>query len=506
MCLLDNLLILNLMTRHLFTVLFFCCAFISFSHAQHPTVHASNLTANQISCHDAVLTWTNGNGSDRVVWVSENSPLSSTPIDGRSYNGHPHFGTGMQVDNNAYCVLNGKGNSVQITGLKTGHVYYVYVFEYNMNSGAFLYLSTGGYAQINFTTERIIAQFTTNQVTQCLTGNEYTQMNSSIGPLGDKLQYKWTIPGVGTDTSKDVSYSYTTGGLFSVKLEVTSQSGCKASTTKIDTVVIPYNVEFHLDPTYHSAADTLRCTTSLDSFKLSNTSTVPGSPSYGPWDRSWYSWTTNIGAQAASKDFAFGTTQKGIIRVQLIITRQVNHNGVYCPDTAVRTYRISAPFNPGDVKVDTISSTLSNNEFRFTQSSQNLASHTWNFGDGKTSNMNSVLHSYSMAGSYQANIIGTDTNGCSDTIAIPIRVVDDNASIKLVRKSDIIIAPNPTTNTITLLGDEVSTSSYRIYDLTGKEFLTNVLKQTREINVSTLPSGIYILDFEGYAPIRFTKM
>jgi hypothetical protein len=412
----------------------------------------------------------------------------------------------MQVDNNAYCVHNGPGNSVQISGLKTNHVYYVYVFEYNLNSGAFLYLTSGGYAQLNFTTERITAQFTSNQVTQCLAGNQYTNTNFSSGPPGEKLLYKWTIPGVGTDTSKDVSYSYNTGGIFPVQLEVTSPSGCQASITRKDTVVVPYNVGFQLDPTYHSAGDTLRCKSSQDSFKLSNASTIPSTPVYGAWDRARYSWTTNAGANGATYDFEFRTTQKGLIQVQLIVARQVNKGGIYCSDTAVRRYRISAPFNPGDVRVDTISSKLSNNEFRFTQSSQNLANHTWNFGDGKTSTMNTVVHSYAMAGDYQANIIGTDTNACSDTISISVKVVDDNTSVELIKQSDVVIAPNPTTNTITLLGSETGISSYRIYDLTGKEFLTNVLNQTREINVSTLPSGMYILEIEGYAPVRFVKM
>ena len=60
----------------------------------------------------------------------------------------------------------------------------------------------------------------------------------------------------------------------------------------------------------------------------------------------------------------------------------------------------------------------------FTNGSTNASSYTWNFGDGtSTSSATNPSHSYTASGTYTINLIAVNSNGCNDTIAMPITVL-----------------------------------------------------------------------------------
>ena len=79
------------------------------------------------------------------------------------------------------------------------------------------------------------------------------------------------------------------------------------------------------------------------------------------------------------------------------------------------------------------------------------------------------------------------------------------ASIEDQTKLDISIYPNPTSNTLFISGNETPIT-VSIYDLLGKEILS--IKNTNNINVKALPSGVYVIrisDGVGQTNRKFIK-
>ncbi|MFI5140839.1 MAG: T9SS type A sorting domain-containing protein, partial [Bacteroidia bacterium] len=95
-----------------------------------PTTQASNLTFSAITCGGTNITanWTRGNGNDVMV-VCTAGGASTGPTSGTAYTANTTFGSGTACGG-GYCVYNGTGTSVNVTGLTAGTTYYFDVYEY----------------------------------------------------------------------------------------------------------------------------------------------------------------------------------------------------------------------------------------------------------------------------------------------------------------------------------------------------------------------------------------
>lgn len=80
----------------------------------------------------AAITWTNGNGQKRAVFVKEGNAGVPALSSGVGYTANAAFGSGSQIGSSGwYCVYNGTEDSVMITGLAVSKEYLVMVAEYN---------------------------------------------------------------------------------------------------------------------------------------------------------------------------------------------------------------------------------------------------------------------------------------------------------------------------------------------------------------------------------------
>ncbi|RAJ83374.1 IPT/TIG domain-containing protein [Chitinophaga dinghuensis] len=96
-----------------------------------PAVQAKDIVISDKSATGATISWTNGDGEKRAVFINEGSSAAS-PIDLQEYAANTVFKAGAQIGNSGwYCVYNGAGNSVNISGLNTSANYTVKVTEYN---------------------------------------------------------------------------------------------------------------------------------------------------------------------------------------------------------------------------------------------------------------------------------------------------------------------------------------------------------------------------------------
>lgn len=108
-----------------------------------PSLQATNINFPSIEPTQAIISWTNGNGDQRAVFVKEGTGLISLPQDNTFYTAsNDWYNKGTQLDNSGYyCVYNGTGNAVTLTNLSPGQ-YTVQVFEYTGNGNAQHYLTT----------------------------------------------------------------------------------------------------------------------------------------------------------------------------------------------------------------------------------------------------------------------------------------------------------------------------------------------------------------------------
>jgi hypothetical protein len=108
-----------------------------------PTTQATEVVISLITSTGFTASWTNGNGAARAVFVCQTTTGSASPINNSTYTANTTFGNGSQIGATGwYCVYNGTGTTVAITGLTAGLTYRVMVCEYNGVAGNEKYLTT----------------------------------------------------------------------------------------------------------------------------------------------------------------------------------------------------------------------------------------------------------------------------------------------------------------------------------------------------------------------------
>lgn len=119
-----------------------------------PTVNASGITFSNVTENSMTVNWNNGNGSSRLLAVSENSTMSAFPLDGTDYTANTDYTSAPIIGSDVKIVYNGTGSNVNVTGLQSGKTYYFRTIEYNKSSATgnnALYL-LGGNPTANRTT------------------------------------------------------------------------------------------------------------------------------------------------------------------------------------------------------------------------------------------------------------------------------------------------------------------------------------------------------------------
>lgn len=124
------------------------------TYAAEPATQASSIALSSRTKSSLSISWTSGDGANRMVLVREAAAVNSDPVDATAYTANAAFGSGSQIGTGNYVVYGGSGSSVTITGLKTNTAYYIRVYEYNGSGGTLNYLtSTATGNPNNFTTQ-----------------------------------------------------------------------------------------------------------------------------------------------------------------------------------------------------------------------------------------------------------------------------------------------------------------------------------------------------------------
>jgi hypothetical protein len=121
--------------------------------AAQPTSYSYPMAFSEITDNSMVVSWTppsSGGGVYRIVTCKPGTVNSDLPTDANYYTPGSVYGTGSQLGgvSGAYCVYNGTGNYVKVTGLSSTTTYCFTVYEYNVASN--IYNNTYNYLTTSY--------------------------------------------------------------------------------------------------------------------------------------------------------------------------------------------------------------------------------------------------------------------------------------------------------------------------------------------------------------------
>jgi hypothetical protein len=136
-------------------------------------------------------------------------------------------------------------------------------------------------------------------------------------------------------------------------------------------------------------------------------------------------------------------------------------------------------------------SSIGINEFKFTNTSLNTDTYSWNFGDGGTSTLVSPVHQFLNSGSFSVRLISSKC-GTKDTTYQTILVITPTTQIP--DSLGVTIFPNPTKNIININKNNTVNLTYNILNSLGEIIKVGTVNNTtKQINVNNLGNGIYFL-------------
>lgn len=264
--------------------------------------------------------------------------------------------------------------------------------------------------------ESPLAGFTANINELCQKNNQFVFTNTSSVPAG-ALQYSWNMgDGSAILTTKDVTYSYPQPGNYTVKLLVTTDNGCKDSTT--------FDVTVNPDPVAGFAINSPQQCFGDHQYILTNTTSIL-------WGTLQYNWTLGDGAIETTTDVTHKYIQPGDYTIKMLATSDKG-----CADSISRSVKIyPTPYadfivqQPACINqtLVTINKTLNN--------TASTLIYLWDFGNGQSSGLSSPHYSYPAAGTFNLKLT-VSTAQCPLTTTVKQSVVVIEAPAPGIRYPD----------------------------------------------------------------------
>ena len=205
---------------------------------------------------------------------------------------------------------------------------------------------------------------------------------------------------IDTLTGGPFQHTYSTPGVYTVRLTVTDASGCSDSRTRSNMLTISQ------PQANFNALDTLTCPNRDVTFN--NTSTGPGLT---------YSWDFGDGNSSTVQHPTHTYQQNGAYDIKLTVVDQYG-----CTDSIIRSSYVIIRTPIANFSVSDSVSTCPPLVVNFTNSSQYYTSMVWDFGDNTSSVTANPSHFYSVSGVFISKLTVTGPGGCTDSKEIPIVV------------------------------------------------------------------------------------
>jgi PKD repeat protein len=256
---------------------------------------------------------------------------------------------------------------------------------------------------INVTTQPTV-NFTANDSTAC--NAPFTVQFSDLSPAAST--WLWDFgDGSPTSTSQNPSHTFTSNGIYSVKLNITLPGGCSNTITKTQYIkIVPATVSIANVPDGGCAPFTYSPIAVIQS--------VDSVVSY-LWDLG------EPGATYATLAPTHTYTSVGNYNVSLTITTQSGCTKTVSVPSGVRTGTrptVNFSFTPNNVCAST--------PVQFTDQSitspGSFVQWFWDFGDSTMSNVQNPLHVFQDTGLLNVKLV-VSNNGCRDSSSLPIQIL-----------------------------------------------------------------------------------
>ncbi len=235
--------------------------------------------------------------------------------------------------------------------------------------------------------------------------DDLTITNSSVG---NNLTYSWTFEDGFTSTAANqLEHAFATPGSYSIELIAISAEGCSDSLISIALAYDKPQAVFSLDSV---------CKGLNSSFNDASFIPLPQGDAINSW-----SWNFGEGSTSFLQNPTNLYTNEGVYQVQMITTTL---NG--CKDTATT----SAFVWPNPIASFSVIEACEYDEIQFTDNSSvsslntsnQVVSWAWTFGDGNVSGTQNTSHLYANDGQYSTTLTVLTNNGCSNSTSNTLRV------------------------------------------------------------------------------------
>ena len=267
------------------------------------------------------------------------------------------------------------------------------------------------------------ASFDLNQLDTCVLPASFNFSNSSNGALA----YTWDFGDGSTSNAPNLTYSYSQEGTYIINLYSMNSYGCMDSSSSSVTVFPVPTADFSY--------------TKFDSCVLPSNYSFDNLSS----GASSYLWTFGNLANSIQPNPTFTFNNAGVYNIELLTT-----NSFGCTDNSVKVINV-APIPVADFSLQ---SSIGCEPFSaiFLNNSTNANFYNWNFGDGNSGSFFNGFHSYSSFGTYIANLVIEDLNGCLDSVFKTITVYPSPVAGYTYTASDPCYLPIDVNFTNTSLG------------------------------------------------------
>lgn len=216
----------------------------------------------------------------------------------------------------------------------------------------------------------------------------------------------------------------------------------------------------------------------------------------GPWN---YLWKDSVGTVVRAS--LNSTESDSLVNLAsgnyTLEIRSVSDN-CYSNSTVFSIAEMVAPIT-AFVSPDTITASISQNYTPLNQS-VNCEAYTWDFGDGGSSSEVEPAYNYSVAGVYQAKLVGVSVTGCKDSTLKPIRVL--NLATKVMNEiSKTIKLADQGNNTFAITADNstINEMDIDLIDMSGKRLMSEHKENIRDngaivIDLNNYSVGMYVLN------------
>ncbi|MEA3496329.1 MAG: PKD domain-containing protein, partial [Bacteroidota bacterium] len=279
-----------------------------------------------------------------------------------------------------------------------------------------------------------IPDFSINDSSQCLNGNNFAFTNNSTINTGTQT-YLWDFGDNDTSTQINPLHSYSNDDTFTVTLFSTSNLNCKDTIEKTAYVFPSPIADFVIN-------DSTQCL-NINQIDLTNTSSInSGSLNYN--------WSFGDSDSSSLINPSHNYSYDDTFTIELIAISNLN-----CLDSISKTTYIH-PMPASDFSISDSTQCFNANNFVFTNETSlkwGSWNNVWDFGDNTQSTVVDPTHTYNYDDTFAVKLLTTSNMGCLDSIIkylyvypSPIPAFSINDSSQCLASNNYIFTNNSTIN------------------------------------------------------------